>query len=376
MFVSDTTISSEKNHLINGGLERFVDPDNLPMASPSPSQERFKVRTSKKPLIAGDMKTDTEQTGGGPITRASPPPNAPRAPAASRGRGRGFGRSSYSGLGSGQGRGRGRGTTGFFNQAQSSALDGGRTSMDSRTESPVIGETGLGHHHRIACPSFAASTTGVASDVSNAEYQHSSPAVGIPQGPAWNPPRGPRKYMMYQNQPQSQRNRTYSSSSSMHRGSGRVQFPKERQVIGQNEKQSLKTYSAVVADLNDGLNAKVEASYSPGHVRHESMRYGSVSEGDMAVRSSSRESSNNSWVENEETETADEQVLVPLTQEDADHAPSTVKHRMKTEELPAEELVKFSSSVDRPEWVRTTDEFMVLEFGSAGPITLRRDGTS
>lgn len=344
------------------------------MASlPGSSQEQFNVvRTSKKSTMAADKETNFEQTGGHPRVRGSPPPNAPRGPAAFRGRGRGFGRSYYPSRGNG--RGRGRGATGFFNQAQSSALDQGAVFIDSRTEFPIIGETGLGRHSQTLSTSSAASTVGVASEISNPEFRASTTAVGIPQGPAWNPPKGPRAYMMRQDQPRIQRTRTSSSSSSIHRAvTDRSPSPRKSRVVGRDEKQNLKTYSAIVAGLNKGLKAKLGTSDGSGFVQCEDMGGVAEEEGHKVAGSSRGESSKKSFVLSEEVETAYEQVSVPLAYRDANNVAS---HRARTADIPANELVKFSFSVDRPGWVRTTDEFMVLEFGSAGPITLRRNGPS
>lgn len=328
-------------------------------------------------MMAAFMETNFEQTGGDPRIHASPPSNAPRAPAAFRGRGRGFGQSYYSNRGSGRGRDRGRGrgrvATRAFNNAHSSALDSGGFSINSRAEFPVIGETDLGHQPQTVCSSSAASTVGVASEVSKQESRTITPLVGIPQGPAWNPPKGPRKYMMYQNQPRTQRTRTFSSSSSMNHASDRFTPHAEGQVAGEDEKKNLKTYSAVVAGLNKGLRAKVEASDGSEHIQRGSMGDGSDKEGEMVVRSSSGASSKKSLTVGEEVE---KQVTAPLAYRDTKHSDISFKRPSTTAERPENELVNFSSSVGRPGWVRTTDEFMVLEFGSAGPITLRRGGPS
>lgn len=306
------------------------------------------------------------------MVRGSPPPNAPRGPAAFRGRGRGFGRSYY--LTRGSGRGRGKGATGLFSPAQSSALDQGAVFIDSRTDFSIIGETGLRRNSQTLSSSSAASIVGVAPKVSNPGFRTSTTAVGIPQGPAWNPPKGPRAYMMRQNQPRIQRTRTSSSSSSTYRAAtDRSPSPRESRVVGRDEKQNLKTYSAVVAGLNKGLKAKVEASDSSGLIQCESMRGVAGEAGNKVAGSSSGESSKKSFVLGEEVETANQQVSVPLAYRDSNN---TASHRPRTANIPANELVKFSSSVDRPGWVRTTDEFMVLEFGSAGPITLWRNGLS
>ncbi|TID20315.1 Tuberous sclerosis 2 [Venturia nashicola] len=324
------------------------------MALPGCSPEQFDVRFSTQSTIAADRKTDFEQTEGDPMFHASPPPNAPRAPAAfrGRGRGRGFERSRYTSRGHGGGRGRGRSSTESSNQTQSSALDRGAVSIVSQAGFPIIGETGLGRHPQALCSFSAASTVGATAGASDPESQISTPVVGIPQGPAWNPPKAPRKYLMYQNQAQTQRTRT--SSSSMQRASGSIPSLTGSQVAEKDEKQNLKTYAAVVAGLNQGLKAKVEASDGPGHVLRKGM-------GEYS---------------GEEVETVYEQNSVPMAERDANYFIRSMEGREKSAERFVDEPVKISSSVDRPGWVRTTDEFMVLEFGSAGPITLRRDGPS
>lgn len=322
--------------------------------------------------MAANNETNLEQTGDHPMIRGSPPPNTPRAPAALRGRGRDSGRSYH--LSRGHGRGRDRSATGSLNQAQPSSLEKGVVFTDSQTEFPIIGESGSRRNSQTHLTS-AASIVGVASEVSNPESRTSTPTVCIPQGPAWNPPKGPRKYMMYQNRPRTQRTRASSDSSSMHRASGRLSSPAESQVADKVKKQKLETYSAVVAGLNKGLKAKVEAPHGSGLVQRERVREASEKKDDKALRSSDAGSSKKSFVASEEAETAYEQVSIPLAYRDANQTASPVKRRARTVELPANELVKFSASVHRPGCIRTTDEFMVLEFGSAGPITLHKIGT-
>jgi hypothetical protein len=145
-------------------------------------------------------------------------------------------------------------------------------------------------------------------------------------------------------------------------------------------------YSSVLHGLNKGLKDKAESSENPHPVESDGRGNGIDEEGNELIFA------NGVWsfklaTAKKDHETSYEHVSMPPTQENAIKTARTSRVRQgevgmanpgdaNQADDPDNEVVEFSVSLDRPRWTRTTDEYMVLEFGSAGPITLRRKASS
>jgi hypothetical protein len=333
--------------------------------------------------------------------RSSLPLNTPRGPTMSRGRGRGLGSSFFPNRGTAlyNSRGRGRGATRVFGPAQYSDRSftpgQGATFEHFRTNIPLSEESGFGQQasagaERGLLPihtatSLSAESTVIAtSEPPSPEARKSTPATNIPRGPAWNPPKGPRAYAMHHNQPRGYQLRV-SSSSNIRYAVDTELSSLASQATEVEDEQSMKIYSVVVAGLNEGLKIKAKSSEGTEPVEYDDKASTFDEIGNKLIwMADGWLPKNSSVLAKESPETTYEQVLIPPAYTDASRIASTTSGAqlqvgfpgLVDADDPVNMVVEFVPSVDRPGWVRTTDEYMVIEFGSTGPITLRRNVTS
>jgi hypothetical protein len=135
-------------------------------------------------------------------------------------------------------------------------------------------------------------------------------------------------------------------------------------------------YSAVVAGLNKELKAKFESTGDEEVVRFDE-------EGNELIWVIDGWSPKKWFVfEDEEPETSyseTSKVTSQNTIQTGTANSSQISQAVRPSSVNASgatPIVEFAPSVSRPGWVRTRDEYMVLEFGSTGPITLRRSTSS
>lgn len=182
---------------------------------------------------------------------------------------------------------------------------------------------------------------------------------------------------MHHNQPRIRLGRN-SSSSRRRNAEEAVQASKNQRITGDGEKESSKTYSAVAAGLNRELGDKANNSNHYRSVQLGHMGKASDKTSSQLARMDGSRSSKKSSQRDGELEVIYEQVQIPETCKDANKTVSTANSasQIQTGEISANNIVLLAPSIDRPGWVLTSDEFMVLEFGSADSITLRRDAPS